>query len=89
MNAPEGQKARVASRETDGIVGGALGAPVGTGLATIGVGLLFATPPGWVAIAAGAVGAIVMGYGGSEGGRWAEDTASNIRQFTVSCHEQA
>ncbi|MGH8083198.1 MAG: hypothetical protein ACREP7_21645 [Lysobacter sp.] len=71
--APEAQKPRVASREIGGFLGGAVGSSIGTGLAVAGAGLLLGTPPGWVLIGAGIVGGAIVGYLGSEGGRWAGD----------------
>ena len=69
VNAPENQRSKVIAQETGGFLGGAV---VGS-LATAGaVGLtvfLVSNPAGWVIIGVGAVGGIVGGYYGDQGGR--------------------
>jgi hypothetical protein len=68
-NAPPDLRYQVATQEAGGVLGGASGATLGTGLAVIGVGALVTTPPGWLVLGAGLIGGGVAGYGGSELGR--------------------
>ncbi|MFZ6874232.1 hypothetical protein ACO0LF_19415 [Undibacterium sp. Di27W] len=69
-DAPEPLKGQVVAQETGGILGGAGGSALGTGLGVLGVGALAATPPGWVAISGGILGGAIGGYLGSENGKY-------------------
>ena len=68
-DAPEPLKGQVVAQETGGILGGAGGSTLGTGLGVLGVGALAATPPGWVVIGGGILGGAIGGYLGSESGK--------------------
>jgi len=93
--APEGQRTRVAVRETGGIAGGGVGATAGTaGGSALAGGIavmlgIEAGPPGWLVLGLGALGGLGGGVVGSEAGRAgagaAYDSADQqLREFNAT-----
>jgi hypothetical protein len=67
--APPEQRARVASQETGGIVGGLALGTLGTAGGALLVGALVSNPAGWVVLGGAVVVGGIAGWLGSEGGR--------------------
>ncbi|MBL6456928.1 hypothetical protein JMJ55_16445 [Belnapia sp. T6] len=67
--APPEQRANLAKHQAVGFAGGVVGGEAAAALAGVGLGLLVATPPGWVVITVGLVAGLV---GGVVGGMVAE-----------------